>query len=423
MKKITVLIVVTLFIISLFALTSVIADSNGDSGNGDGSGSSGGSSGGGSSGGDDGSDSGDSSDSNGDSNGGDADSGSSDANTGNDDDAGGLADDAEKEAEDDEQVTETVSEDGTRTITKIDGDETEIETIRADGTRTITKIEEGETETESISPTGVRTKTKMEEGELKTEILFPDGTRIKTKVEDDETRVEVFSAGTKVRFKREDDRFRITVTNEQGGEAVLDEDKFLIIDERGDKAQIRVKTLQDKVLLEGLTTQALTDLPISVDLETNLLTVTTPAGEKELTVLPDQVVQNMLAANVIDRVGGETLAQSVVEGQVKALDNVITLGEINGVPIYEILGLRYHRLLGFIPVTTDVDVTVSARTGEVLGAEQSFVDTIIDALSTEPAPSPVPAVTEPTPAEPAPQPELSKKTATTGEYTIGKSRF
>lgn len=252
------------------------------------------------------------------------------------------------------------------------------------------RIREESKETETESEDGTITKTKIEDdGEVRTEIRLPDGTRVKTRSEDGRTRTDVYQGGTKVRLERVGDRFRIKAENELGEELELGEDELISIDERADHDQIRIRTfdstadqLRHRAIIERLNTQALTDLPLSVDLETNELTVTTPAGEKTVTVLPDQAVQNMLAANVIDKIGGEELVNLVREGGVETLDQVIQLSEQNGVAVYEIAGIKEHRLLGFFPVTTDVTVTVSAETGEVVDTEQSFLDSVVAIFST-----------------------------------------
>ncbi len=245
------------------------------------------------------------------------------------------------------------------------------------------------TKTETRSEDGTRTKTEIRsDGEVRTEVRLPDGTKVKTRTEEDRTRTDIYQGGTKVRLERVGDRFRIKAENELGEETELGEDELISIDERADRNQIRIRTfnstvdqLRNRAIIQRLNTQALTDLPLSVDLATNELTVTTPAGERTVTVLPDQAVQNMLAANVIDRIGGQQLVDLVRQGGVETLDQVIELSERQGVPVYEMQGIKIHRLLGFIPVTTDVNVTVSAETGEVIDTNQSFLDTIVDIFS------------------------------------------
>ncbi len=128
---------------------------------------------------------------------------------------------------------------------------------------------------------------------------------------------------------------------------------------------------------------ALSNFPLQIDLNTNQLIASTSAGPRTLTILPDQAVQNMLAANVISRLDPAFLQQAARSGGLTSVSGVIALGERNGVPVYEIAGLRDQRLLGFIPVTTSIRVVVSAETGQTVTQEQSLLANIIDALSLE----------------------------------------
>lgn len=256
------------------------------------------------------------------------------------------------------------------------------------------------TKTETRSSDGTRTKTEVKnDGEVRTEVRLPDGTKIKIRAEEGRTRTDVYQGATKVRFERVGDRFRIKAENELGQEVKLEErtddgledeneakledtlemEDEIVVEERADLLRIRV--LQNKAIVERLNVQALTELPLSVDLNTNILTVTTPAGEMQVTILPDQAVQNMLAANVIDRLGGQALVDEVRQGNIQTLGQVIELGLRNNVPVYHVQGIKEHRFLGFFPVTTDVMVTVSAETGEVVNTDQSVGDTIVDFFS------------------------------------------
>lgn len=240
--------------------------------------------------------------------------------------------------------------------------------------------------TETREADGTRTKTEVRDDmEVRTELRLPDGTRVKTRTEEGRSRTDVYQGGVKVRLEREDGRFRLKAENEQGETTDLGEDEIISIDERADKEQIRIRTFntaadatQNRAIVERLNTQALTDLPLSVNLATNELTVTTPAGERTVTVLPDQAVQNMLAANVIDRIGGPAVAELLQQSSIETLEHVITLAEQNGVPVYAIAGTKQQRLFGFIPVAVQLTVTVSAETGEVLDTDRSFVDSVID---------------------------------------------
>lgn len=301
---------------------------------------------------------------------------SSGSGSGGDDSSGsgsGEGEESSNESDDERDSDDDSSGSGSSSSEVEDEDETEVEDEDEN---------ELETETKSGSTTEVR------DDEVRTEVYLQDGTRVRTRVEDNRTRTDVYQGGIKVRLERVGDRFRIKVENELGEETELGEDEIISIDERADRNQIQIRTfdstedqLRNRAIIQRLNTQALTDLPLSVDLATNELTVTTPAGERTVTVLPDQAVQNMLAANVIDRIGGEALIDLIRRGGIDTLDQVITLSELDGTPVYEISGVKDRRLLGFLPVTTEVTITVSAETGEIIDTDRSLSDTIVTLFS------------------------------------------
>jgi len=131
--------------------------------------------------------------------------------------------------------------------------------------------------------------------------------------EDKET--EVRTGDTKVKLERSDDqaRLRVRVENEEG--------------EEENETEIEVE--DDEFVVRRGQTQATTKFPLSINLATNELVVTTPAGERVVTVLPDQAVQGMLGANVIDR-----LESAVASPGAALAAGTIVLGERLGVPVY-----------------------------------------------------------------------------------------
>jgi len=302
-----------------------------------------------------------------------------------DDNSGsGSSDDSEDDEDESDDEDDDNSGSGSSGSSSNSSDDSDDDKDEAD------EEDDGEDEVEYETADGTKVKTEIRGNESQTEIEYADGTKVKTETRDGRTRTDVYQNGVKVRLERDGDRFRIKAEDENGEEVELGEDEIISIDERADRDQIRIRTFntltdqtRNRAIIERLSTQALTDLPLSVNLETNELTVTTAAGEKTVTVLPDQAVQNMLAANVIDRIGGQQLASIVQEGGVETLEQVIELSEDEGVPVYEIAGVKEHKLLGLFKVTTDVEVVVSAETGEVVDTNQSFFDTLIDVLSTD----------------------------------------
>lgn len=232
---------------------------------------------------------------------------------------------------------------------------------------------------------GTKIKTETKEDKQKTEIRFSEEERIKTKVEEDKARIEVRSGGVKIRYELKDGQLVVKVENEEGEEVELEEAEIdEIEDEVEDEledAGIKIATAAGKLAVIKNRFGAFTNFPLSINPETNELIVTTPAGQKVVTILPDQAVQNMLAANVISRLGSQVLAEAVRTGQVATISGIIQLGVRNNISVYEIPGIRDFRLLGFIPVSAPITAVVSAETGELVTAEQPLLTRIVDLLS------------------------------------------
>lgn len=238
----------------------------------------------------------------------------------------------------------------------------------------------GSDRTETVTTEGVRIKTETKDGQTKTEIKFPDESKIKTETKEDRTRTDVTVGGTKVRLERRDDRvvFKVEREGEEGGEE-LETDEILKIDQR--LGGLKITTANNRFIVTRGQFQAQTDFPLSINLATNELIATTPAGEKVVTILPDIAVQNMIAAGIFDRIGTQPVIDQATTSAQVDLAGVITLAQQNGVPVFEILGLRNQRLLGFIPITTKIEAVVSAETGNVIETNQSFVDRALELLS------------------------------------------
>lgn len=248
------------------------------------------------------------------------------------------------------------------------------------------KSEEKRTETTTTGGAVIRTREK--DGEVRTETRLPSGVRIKTRQEEDKTRVDIYEGGQKLRLERKDGRTIIKLENEAGEETELptgSESEVFKIEERADKGQVRVRAAGEKFIVQEASISATTKFPLSVNLGTNELTVTTPAGTKVVTVLPAQAVKNMLAANVIDQVKGIPFTQDVQKVATEAgttLEQVINLSTTKeGVLAYEIRGIRVQRLLGFMRVEIPKTAVISAETGEVLEVQQSPLSTILDLVS------------------------------------------
>lgn len=239
------------------------------------------------------------------------------------------------------------------------------------------------TRTRVINPTtGVRTETETKRDVERTEIRLSETERIRTRTKDGRTRVDITAGGVKTRLEIRDDRVVIKAEQEDGTEVELEDNTIFKIEERLATNQIKIATDEaNRFVLQRGTTGAISQFPFSIDLATNTLTVNTPSGVRNVTVLPDQAVQNLIFTNVVNRLGGSAVVNSVRTGEVTTLSQVVTLGEKNGVPIYEINGISDQKLLGFIPVAIERTVEVSTETGAVLSTQSSLVNRLIDLIS------------------------------------------
>lgn len=237
------------------------------------------------------------------------------------------------------------------------------------------------TQTRSVE-TGVRTQVETKQNETRTEVRLSEQERIRTRTKDGRTRIDITSGGIKTRLEIRDDRVVIKAEQEDGTEVELEDDAILKIDERLGASGIKVATASaGKFVLQRGTTGAVTNFPLSIDLATNTLSINTPSGVKTVAVLPDQAVQNLIAANVISRIGGSAIVDEVIKNNLSTISEIITLGERNGVPVYEINGVSDQKLLGFIPVQIQKTAAVSAQTGEVVSTDLSLGGRLLDLLS------------------------------------------
>lgn len=120
---------------------------------------------------------------------------------------------------------------------------------------------------------------------------------------------------------------------------------------------------------------AISAFPLKVDPKTGALSVTTPKGEKVVTVLPDAAIKNMLASKVASYV-----TSVPAKGELASTDKLVTLTQKDDVLVYEIDGVREYKLLGLIPLKSKVKAFVSAENGQVVKTEQSLFGRILNRI-------------------------------------------
>ncbi|OGE32678.1 hypothetical protein A3C59_03760 [Candidatus Daviesbacteria bacterium RIFCSPHIGHO2_02_FULL_36_13] len=121
---------------------------------------------------------------------------------------------------------------------------------------------------------------------------------------------------------------------------------------------------------------AVSTLSLSQDQKSGTIKASTSVGEKEVAVLPDSAIKNTLASKVMSYV---TSASS--KGELASTSKLVTLKEEGGVLIYQINGVKEHKLLGFIPLKSGVKASVSAENGQVIETQQSLLGRILNKVS------------------------------------------
>lgn len=221
-----------------------------------------------------------------------------------------------------------------------------------------------------------KVKTSSESGKSETEIESEKG-KFKSRIEDD-GRIKVEIERGKLKVKFENGTLKIEREHEGTGEAEFERDELDeeeiedIEDEIEDKLLedgIEIATSSGGVVIKKNNRRARTQFPLSINPETNELIVTTPAGQKIVTVLPDQAIENMLSNSVLNDIDQEDGEDSV---EIETRNNEL---------VYKIKGEKGHKFLGFIPLKTAITAFVSAQTGQLTAEQQSLFSRFIDQIS------------------------------------------
>jgi len=222
--------------------------------------------------------------------------------------------------------------------------------------------------TTTIKTNTFRLKTETEGSKQESEYETANGQKIKTKVEDDgKTKIELEEGNTKIKYIIENGKIVVKKDNEEDDDLTEDETEEIEneFEDALENEGISLASDAAKPTFIKNNIRTASNFPLSFNPETKELVVTTPAGEKTLTVLPDQAVENMLKNNILS---GTQSAQALVT-------------TYDGTLSYEIEGEKTHQIFGILPVKTPVKVFVSAETGEPLAQRQTMLTSLIDFLS------------------------------------------
>lgn len=234
------------------------------------------------------------------------------------------------------------------------------ETKSADTTTTSSREREQEQEQE-------REMEHAMEQELEREATSTPNprTRVRVKSEDGKQTVELIANGVKLKYEFEDGKLKIKSEDQNDNQVEINQEDQTKIDARLAETGLKIRTEGDKFVVEQNNFSATSTFPLSVDLNTNTLSVTTPSGIKQLTVLPAAAVRALISAGVIDTTTG----------------NIVPIGINNDTPVLEVDGVDNRRILGIIPIGVRKTVQVSAQDGSVVSTNFSFFNRILNAIS------------------------------------------
>ena len=178
-------------------------------------------------------------------------------------------------------------------------------------------------------------------------------------------------------IKNENGQVSVTAKDTNGNEVQLRTNSLEKINEALKNSDVQVGTSSaNELTIRNGNVEAKTNFPLSINPTTNTLTVTTPAGVKDVAVLPQPAVQNLIQQGVISQVTTTTTATNGAQLQ------QVTLGLLNNQPVFRVIGVDNKKLLGLLPVDINKTAYVSAQNGQVVQTNESFVSSLIDLLST-----------------------------------------
>lgn len=238
----------------------------------------------------------------------------------------------------------------------------------------------------SFTPLSTQNTNRAETPEQPEPSKTPEQTKesrqgtLEVQTEGNKAELNLETAGLHIELKREDNgQLKITAKKEDGTEVALHENALEKINESLKEQGLSVSTASaNKFAITSDKTEAETEFPLSIDPSTNTLAVTTPNGTKDVTILPNQAVTNVLDKNILTNVESKT---SINATESASATQTTTLTEVNGQLVFAVNGVAKKNLLGVFPVGFAKTALVSATNGQVVQVNETILNRILEALS------------------------------------------
>ncbi len=204
--------------------------------------------------------------------------------------------------------------------------------------------------------------------------------RIEVQTEGNKTEINAAEAGSEVQLKTEDDgSLKVHVKKADGTEVEVETHALDNVNESLKENDIEISTKSAGGFeITNKDTKAETEFPVNINLATRTLSVNTPLGPRDLTVLPSQAVQNVLGQKIIDRV-----SESSLSGTAGAQLQLVQLKLFANQPVFQVQGVDDKKFLGVIPVGVQKTALVSAETGQVVKTNLDLINSILNLLSVQ----------------------------------------
>jgi hypothetical protein len=199
--------------------------------------------------------------------------------------------------------------------------------------------------------------------------------QIQVRTESNKAKIKLDSKNGSFELENENGKIKIKAKDDNGSELELESESLDNINDALEDEGISIASSSGNNLrIKRGKFEAETHFPLSINPTTNTLTITTPAGIKDVAVLPDQAVSNLIRNKLIDRVASGSASENPTG---------IKLGLLNDKPVFQVLGSDDKKLFGLIPVSIDNTSFVSAENGEIVRVDKSLVSQILDLLSVQ----------------------------------------
>lgn len=229
-----------------------------------------------------------------------------------------------------------------------------------------------ETEDEDQDEDEVEDEDSLEQERNTSEFSLTNLKELQVRTEKNRTKIKLDSRGGSFELENEDGKLKIKAKERNGTEFELETESIDDINEALEEEGISIATSGSKLRIRSGLFEAETHFPLSINPTTNTLTVTTPAGTKDVAVLPDQAVANLLRNRFIERIASGSATENPTG---------IKLGLLGNNPVFQVLGYDDQKLFGFIPVSIQKTSFVSAENGEIVKVDETFINILLDLLS------------------------------------------